>query len=71
MRLSQMQNALDACYRTSNRVVQATLLAALEDEAAANKEFSMFAAALLSANQGLHPVPATGGTGVIAVSTPI
>jgi len=51
IRLAQLQNSLDACYRTVNKVIQATLLAALEEEGAADKEFSMFAAALISANR--------------------
>jgi len=51
IRLSQLQNALDACYRTANETVRATLLAALDEEGAADKEFSMFAAALIEANR--------------------
>lgn len=50
IRLSQLQNSLDACYRTTNATVQATLLAALDAEGAGDKEFSMFAAALIAAN---------------------
>lgn len=51
MRLVQLQYALDACYRTANEVVRVTLLAALDEEGAADKEFSMFAAALIAANR--------------------
>ena len=51
IRLIQLQNAVDACYRTTNAAVRATLLASLGDEATVDKEFSMFAAALLAANQ--------------------
>lgn len=51
IRLTQLQNALDACYRTSNMTVRAILLTALKEEGAADKEFSMFAAALINANQ--------------------
>ncbi len=51
IRLSQLQNALDACYRTTSDIVRATLLAALDEEGAADKEFSMFAAALIAANR--------------------
>jgi uncharacterized protein (TIGR02646 family) len=51
IRLTQLQSALDACYRTSNEVVRATLLAALDEEGSADKEFSMFAAALIAANR--------------------
>lgn len=51
IRLSQLQNSLDACYRTVNATVRATLLAALDEEGAADKEFSMFAAAMNAANR--------------------
>lgn len=51
IRLSQLQNALDACYRTVNGTVRATLLAALDEEGAADKEFSLFASALIAANR--------------------
>lgn len=51
IRLSQLQHALDACYRTSNATVREALLAALNEEGAADKEFSMFAAALIAANR--------------------
>jgi hypothetical protein len=51
MRLLQLRNALDACYRTKNKLVQATLLAALEEEGDIDKEFSMLAAALIAANR--------------------
>lgn len=51
IRLKQLQDALDACYRTSNDVIRATLLAALNEEGATDKEFSMFAAALIAANR--------------------
>jgi len=51
MRLSQLQNSLDACYRTANETVRATLLAALDEEGSASKEFSMFAVALIAANR--------------------
>ena len=51
IRLSQLQHALDACYRTTNAVVRATLLAALDEEGGVDKEFSMFAVALIAANR--------------------
>lgn len=51
IRLSQLQNALDACYRTANASLRETLLASLDEEGAADKEFSMFAAALNAANR--------------------
>ena len=50
IRLTQLQQAIDACYRTSNAAVRAMLLTALADEGAVDKEFSMFAAALITAN---------------------
>lgn len=59
IRLAQLQRSLDACYRTTNKTVRATLLAALDQESAADKEFSMLAAALISANR-----PATEIQGV-------
>ena len=51
VRLSHLQNALDACYRTTNETIRATLLAALDAEGAVDKEFSMFATALIAANR--------------------
>lgn len=50
IRLKELQHAIDACYRTSNAAVRAALLTALADEGAIDKEFSMFAAALIAAN---------------------
>jgi uncharacterized protein (TIGR02646 family) len=51
IRLTQLQSALDACYRTSSEAVRAILFSALKEEGAADKEFSMFAKALIEANQ--------------------
>lgn len=51
IRLNQLQDASDACYQTSNAVIRATLLSALDEEGATDKEFSMFAAALIAANR--------------------
>lgn len=51
MRLTQLQHAIDACYRTSNDTIRSTLLTALEEEGDVDKEFSMFTAALISANK--------------------
>jgi len=51
MRIAELQNAIDACYRTSSNAVRALLIAALEQESLADKEFSMFAAALIAANK--------------------
>lgn len=51
IRLTELQNAIDACYRTSSPTVQEVLLNALDRESAPNKEFSMFAGALLAAHR--------------------
>ena len=51
MRIADLQNAIDACYRTNSLGVRQTLLEALKQEGDANKEFSMFANALIAANQ--------------------
>jgi hypothetical protein len=51
VRINTLQNAIDACYRTTSQVVRETLLRALAEEGAVDKEFSMVAAALISANQ--------------------
>lgn len=51
MRLTQLQNALDACYRTKNMSIRQIMLASLQEEVGVDKEFSMFASALINANQ--------------------
>lgn len=51
IRLNELQNAIDACYRTTSDTVRRLLLAALNQEGDGSKEFSMFAAALISANR--------------------
>lgn len=51
IRLQALQNSIDACYRTSSLAVRKVLLDALEQESEADKEFSMFAAALIAANR--------------------
>lgn len=51
IRIRELQNAIDACYRTSSKAVRETLLSALNQESEADREFSMFAAALIAANQ--------------------
>lgn len=51
IRLDDLQNALDACYRTKNPPLQQILLHALEAESDSSKEFSMFSAALMAANK--------------------
>lgn len=51
VRLNQLQHALDACYRTKSIAIREVLLTALEEEGNIDKEFSMFAAALIEANQ--------------------
>ncbi|MBB3212675.1 hypothetical protein FHW67_001958 [Herbaspirillum sp. Sphag1AN] len=49
--MNQLQHALDACYRTKSIAIREVLLTALEEEGNIDKEFSMFAAALIEANQ--------------------
>jgi uncharacterized protein (TIGR02646 family) len=51
VRISEMQKAIDACYRTKNTSIRDDLLAELAREADLDKEFSMFAAALTAANR--------------------
>ncbi|CAM6715063.1 TPA: HNH endonuclease [Enterobacter kobei] len=51
IRINELQNAIDACYRTRNSTIRDNLLAALTHESDADKEFSMVAAALLAANE--------------------
>lgn len=51
IRINALQNAIDACYRTASQAVRETLLGALAAEGSVDKEFSMVAAALISANQ--------------------
>lgn len=51
IRISELQNAIDACYRTSSVAVRNLLLAALDQECGPDKEFSMVSAALIAANQ--------------------
>ena len=51
LRINELRNAIDACYRTSSNAVREMLLSALNQESEADKEFSMFAAALIAANQ--------------------
>lgn len=48
--IKSLQDAVDACYRTKSLAVRDLLLKALGSQAAADKEFSMFAAALLAAH---------------------
>lgn len=50
-RIESIQNAIDACYRTSSATIRQVLLHALFQEAEANREFSIFAAALIAANK--------------------
>lgn len=51
IRLADLQNALDACYRTTNVALQKILLTALKAESDSSKEFSMFSSALMAANR--------------------
>lgn len=50
IRINDLQNAIDACYRSSSRNIRDILLSALVLESDEDKEFSMVAAALLAAN---------------------
>lgn len=50
IRINDLQNAIDACFRTSSKNVRDTLLSALMLEREADKEFSMVADALLAVN---------------------
>ncbi|MFW3895964.1 HNH endonuclease [Pseudomonas bharatica] len=45
--LNQVQNAVDKCYRTHDPALRALLFEALWEEAAPDKQFSIFAEALL------------------------
>lgn len=51
VRISEIQKAIDACYRTKSVAVRNDLLAELAREADPNKEFSMIADALIAANR--------------------
>lgn len=51
IRITELQNSISACYRTSNDTLRQLLLEALEQEHRENKEFTMVAAALLAANR--------------------
>lgn len=46
--IKSLQDAVDKCYRTKSLAVRDLLLQTLGSQAAADKEFSMFAAALLA-----------------------
>ena len=49
-RLDELEKAIKACYRTKNEQLRNTALAALETEAGKDKEYSIFAKALLEAH---------------------
>jgi uncharacterized protein (TIGR02646 family) len=51
IKIAELQKAIDACYRTKSAAIRDDLLAELAREADLDKEFSMFAAALISANR--------------------
>jgi len=51
MKLSSLESAVDACYRTRNSNVRDTLLASLSEEGNPEREFSMFAKAFLDAHE--------------------
>lgn len=48
--IKSLQDAVDKCYRTKSLAVRDLLLQTLGSQAAADKEFSMFAAAFLAAH---------------------
>lgn len=50
MTLRSLQSAIDACFRSNSPVIKETLLDALRQEGLADKEYSLFTSALLSAN---------------------
>lgn len=50
IRLQMLQRSIDACFRTSSIAVKEILLSELQRESDADKEFSIFAAALIEAN---------------------
>lgn len=50
IRILELQRAIDACFRTSNARLRRLLFDALVTESDADKEYSMVAAALISAN---------------------
>jgi uncharacterized protein (TIGR02646 family) len=51
MRISDLEKAIDACYRTSSVALRKLLLEALEQEGNVDKEFSMFSSAFIAANR--------------------
>lgn len=51
IRISELQKAIDVCYRTTNKSLRTLLIDALGQESSADKQFSMFAAALIAANK--------------------
>ncbi|MCI1037991.1 HNH endonuclease [Pseudomonas putida] len=51
LRLDEVQNAVNACYRTANGSLRTMLLQELEKEGNLDREFSFFAGALVAANR--------------------
>lgn len=51
IRITELQKAIDACYRTSNTTLREVLLNALDRESEESTEFSMFSGALLAAHR--------------------
>ncbi|MBP7721194.1 MAG: HNH endonuclease [Alphaproteobacteria bacterium] len=49
-RLEELDKAIKACYRTQNATLRQTALLALEEEASADKEYSMFTRAMLDSH---------------------
>lgn len=50
-RISDIQNAINACFRTSNSTLRQLAIDALKEEAEDDKEYSLFVKALLTANE--------------------
>lgn len=50
LRLDEVSNAVNACYRTTNDALRTMLLRSLVKEGDSNREFSLFAGALIAAN---------------------
>lgn len=51
MRITEMQNAIDACYRTKSAALRDALLESLHKEGDADREFSAFVSALIELNR--------------------
>lgn len=50
LRLMEVQDSINSCFRTSNEALRKILLRSLSNEGDSSREFSFFAAALITAN---------------------